>query len=76
MNGKAKSSLTRLVVDIRLWHEFTVEDIRPVHEAYTAHKAKGGGCPKVNELANSTVTEVIYDVKRYCRSVSDRNKAA
>jgi hypothetical protein len=73
MNGKARASLTRLVVDIKLWHEFTVEDIRPVHEAYTAHKAKGGGCPKVNELADLIVTEVIYDVKRLKLMMSNKS---
>jgi hypothetical protein len=72
MNGKARASLTRLVVDVKLWHDFTVEDIRPVHEAYTAHKAKGGGCPKVDELADSTVTEEIYEFKRLKFMVSNK----
>ena len=72
MNGKPRASLTRLVVDVQRWHEFTVEDIRPVHGSYNTYKAKGARCPKVDELANSSVVEVKYEINRLKIMISNK----
>jgi hypothetical protein len=72
MNGKARGSLTRIVVDVKIWHEFTVEEIRPVHDAYISCKARGASCPINNLLVTSTDTELIYDKQRLKFMISNK----
>ena len=64
MNGKARGSLTRIVVNVSRWHEFKIEELRPVHESMEASSVKRVSMLPSEEATGSTSAEIVYETKR------------
>lgn len=73
MNGKARGSLTRIVVNVSRWHEFKIEELRPVHESMEASSVKRVSMLPSAEATESTSTEIVYETKRLKLLISNKS---
>ena len=73
MNGKARGSLTRIVVNVSRWHEFKIEELRPVHESMAASSIKRVLTLPSEEATESTSIELAYESKRLKLLISDKS---
>lgn len=73
MNGKSRGLLTRLVVDVARWYEFTIEELKPVYESMNSSNEKRAQSSDVGIPLAFSAPEVIYEYKRLKVLISNKS---
>lgn len=72
MNGKARGSLTRIVVNVARWFDFSIEELKPVHESINSREKRVPTANKV-DILDAPPTNLVYDAKRLKMLISNKS---
>jgi hypothetical protein len=73
MNGKLRGSLTRVIVKVARWYEFTIGELKPVHESMNSSVEKRVPSASIGVAPGSTGPELIYEASRLKTLISNKS---
>lgn len=60
INGRARGSLKRLVVNVARWQEFSMEELKHVHDSFISSREKRAPTRQPDDVTATAISEVIY----------------
>lgn len=73
MNGKMRGSLTRVVVNVARWYEFTIGELKPVHESINSSVEKRVPSASLDVALGANGLELIYEAARLKTLISNKS---
>jgi hypothetical protein len=73
INGRARSSLTRLVVNVARWQEFSMDELKHVHDSFISSREKRLPTRQPDDVIAKAIPEVIYEAVRLQLLISNKS---